>query len=145
MGLSGFTILFSPLRRSRFLLVAPLVAMPMLFNPAAAQAAPATAQEMNLYTRIASVNVCIARSAGVEFDKAVGIAGETIAQLILGLHKGEIQQVGTKALSIEDLRKGSVNSVLIGISQMCPDSMPAEVRDQVQKAIKGAAKPGKAQ
>ena len=34
---------------------------------------------MNLYTRIAAVNVCISRSAGVEFDKSVAIAGETIA------------------------------------------------------------------
>ena len=126
MDPSGFNTLFSQLRRSRSFLVAPLVAMPMLLSPMAAQAAPATAQEMNLYTRIASVNVCIARSAGVEFDKAVGIAGETIAQLILGLHKGEIQQVGNKALTIEELRKGSVNSAVIGATEICPKEVPAD-------------------
>ncbi|MEB3361644.1 MAG: cAMP phosphodiesterase [Synechococcaceae cyanobacterium] len=112
--------------------------MPMLLSPLAAQAAPATAQEMNLYTRIASVNVCIARSAGVEFDKAVGIAGETIAQLILGLHKGEIQQVGTKALSIDDLRKGSINSAVIGASEICPKEVPAEVMAKVKAALQQA-------
>jgi hypothetical protein len=145
MALSGFTTLFSQLRRSRFLLVAPLVAMPMLLTPAAAQAAPATAQEMNLYTRIASVNVCIARSAGVEFDKAVGIAGETIAQLILGLHKGEIQQVGTKPLSIEDLRKGSVNSAVIGASEICPKEVPADVMAKVKAALQQAGGKGAGQ
>jgi hypothetical protein len=142
MALSGFTTLFSLLRRSRFLLVAPLVAMPMLLNPVAAQAAPATAQEMNLYTRIASVNVCIARSAGVEFDKAVGIAGETIAQLILGMHKGEIQQVGNKPLSIEDLRKGSVNSAVIGASEICPKEVPADVMTKVKAALQQAGGKG---
>ena len=56
--------------------LAPLLVLPLLLMPAAALAAPATEAEMNLYTRIAAVNVCIARGAGVPFDKAVGIAGE---------------------------------------------------------------------
>lgn len=114
---------------------------------------PATDADMGLYTRIGAVNACIAASNGVEFNKAVGIASETVTQVLQGQHGGIIQPLGAKALPVEDLRKGSVNSVLIGISQMCPDAMPAEVRDQVQKAIKGAAgagakgapKPGKAQ
>ena len=55
--------------------LAPLLVLPLLLVPAAVLAAPATEAEMNLYTRIAAVNVCIARAAGVPFDKAVGIAG----------------------------------------------------------------------
>jgi hypothetical protein len=113
---------------------------------------PATDAEMGLYTRIGAVNACIATGNGVDFNKAVGIASETVTQVLQGQHGGIIQPLGPKPLPVEDLRKGSVNSVLIGISQMCPDSMPADVRDQVQKAIKGAAggakgpaKPGKAQ
>jgi hypothetical protein len=114
---------------------------------------PATDADMGLYTRIGAVNACIAASNGVDFNKAVGIASETVTQVLQGQHGGIIQPLGPKPLPVEDLRKGSVNSVLIGISQMCPDSMPADVRDQVQKAVKGAAgggakgapKPGKAQ
>jgi hypothetical protein len=131
------------LRRTRPLLVAPLVALPLLLVPAAAHAAPATPAEMGLYTRIAAVNVCISRSAGVDFDKSVGIAGETIAQLILGQHKGEIQQVGTKALTLEELRRGSINSAVLGAAEICPKEVPADVMKKVQDAIKqqGAAKP----
>lgn len=132
------------LRRIRPLLVAPLVVMPLLLAPGAAQAAPATPAEMGLYTRIAAVNVCISRAAGVDFDKSVGIAGETIAQLIIGQHQGEIQQVGTKALSLEELRRGSINSAVLGAAEICPKEVPADIMKKVQDAIKeqGSARPG---
>jgi hypothetical protein len=133
-------------RRSRPLLVAPLVVMPLLLAPVSAHAAPATQAEMGLYTRIAAVNVCISRAAGIDFDKSVGIAGETIAQLILGQHKGEIQQVGAKALTIEELRRGSINSAVLGAADICPKQVPADVMKKVQEAVKqqGAGKPGAA-
>jgi len=45
------------LRRVCPLLVAPLLTLPLLMAPGAALAAPASEAEMNLYTRIAAVNV----------------------------------------------------------------------------------------
>jgi len=119
--------------------MAPLLALPMLIGAGGAQAAPATPAEMNLYTRIAAVNVCIARSAGVEFDKAVPIAGETIAQLIQGQHQGQIQQVAGKTFTIEELRKGSINSAVIGAAEICPKAVPADVMKKVQDALKQGA------
>lgn len=116
-------------------LLLPLV-MPLLVLAPPAQAAPASEAEMNLYTRIAAVNVCLARAAGVEFDKAVGIAGETIAQVILGQHGGAIVQVGPKPLSIEELRQGSINSAVIGAVEVCPKQVPADVVKRVQEALK---------
>jgi hypothetical protein len=126
-------------------LAAPFVALPLLLAGTAAQAAPATQAEMNLYTRIAAVNVCIARSAGIDFDKAVGVAGETIAQLIQGQHQGLIQQVGDKALSIEQLRKGAVNSAVLGAAEICPKAVPPDVMKKVEAALKqaGAKAPAK--
>ncbi len=134
-----------PLCGARRLLAAPFVALPLLLAGTAAQAAPATQAEMNLYTRIAAVNVCIARSAGIDFDKAVGVAGETIAQLIQGQHQGLIQQVGDKALSIEQLRKGAVNSAVLGAAEICPKAVPPDVMKKVEAALKqaGAKAPAK--
>ena len=86
--------------------------LPLLLAPSTALAAPATEAEMNLYTRIAAVNVCIARGAEVPFDKAVGIAGETVAQLIQGQHDGVITQVGPKALSLDE--PNGLNLMLAG-------------------------------
>ncbi len=127
-------------RGARPLLVAPLLALPLLLAAGAAHAAPATPAEMNLYTRIAAVNACIARSAGVEFDKAVAIAGETVAQLIQGQHQGQIQQVPGKTLTIEELRKGSINSAVLGAAEVCPKSVPPEVMKKVEAALKQAGK-----
>lgn len=120
----------------------PAPANPAPANPAPANAgpgaAPASDAEMGLYTRIAAVNVCIARSAGIDFDKAVGIAGETIAQLIHGQHGSAIAQIGAKPLSDAELRKGAINSAVLGAAEICPKQVPAEVMKRVQEALKQA-------
>lgn len=135
-------LLASSTRRYRPLLVAPLLALPLLLAPGAAFADPATPAEMSLYTRIAAINTCISRSAGIEFDKSVGIAGETIAQVLLGQHKGLIQQVGTKPLTIEELRKGSINSAVIGAYELCPKLVPDDVASKVKAALSKQGQPG---
>lgn len=122
--------------------MAPLLALPLLLAPGAALADPATPAEMSLYTRIAAINTCISRSAGIDFDKSVGIAGETIAQVLLGQHKGLIQQVGAKPLTIEELRKGSINSAVIGAYELCPKLVPDEVANKVKAALSKQPKPG---
>jgi len=104
---------------------------------------------MSLYTRIGALNVCIARAAGIEFDKAVAVAGETIAQVIQGQHEGAIAQVGPKPLSIDELRKGAINSAVLGAVEVCPDEVPADVRKKVEEVLKNrssapAAKPAPA-
>ena len=120
----------------------PAPTSPAPANPAPANAgpgaAPASDAEMGLYTRIAAVNVCIARSAGIDFDKAVGIAGETIAQLIHGQHGSAIAQIGAKPLSDAELRKGAINSAVLGAAEICPKQVPAEVMKRVQEALKQA-------
>ena len=125
------------------LLLLPLV---LSLAPAAALAAPASEADMGLYTRIAALNVCISRSAGIDFDKSVAVAGETIAQVIQGQHEGKIAQVGSKALSIDELRKGSINSAVLGAVEVCPNEVPADVRKKVEDVLKSrgaapAAKP----
>ena len=126
-----------------------LLPLALWLAPLAAQAAPASEADMSLYTRIGALNVCIARAAGIEFDKAVAVAGETIAQVIQGQHNGAIAQVGTKPLSIDELRKGSINSAVLGGVEVCPDEVPADVRKKVQDVLKNrgeapAAKPAPA-
>ena len=120
----------------------PAPTSPAPANPAPANAgpgaAPASDAEMGLYSSIAAVNVCIARSAGIDFDKAVGIAGETIAQLIHGQHGSAIAQIGAKPLSDAELRKGAINSAVLGAAEICPKQVPAEVMKRVQEALKQA-------
>ena len=116
----------------------PAPANPAPANAGPGAATPASDAEMGLYTSIAAVNVCIARSAGIDFDKAVGIAGETIAQLIHGQHGSAIAQIGAKPLSDAELRKGAINSAVLGAAEICPKQVPAEVMKRVQEALKQA-------
>jgi hypothetical protein len=116
--------------------MAPLLLLPLALLPAPAQAAPANDAEMALYTRIAAVNTCISRAAGVEFEKAVSIAGETIVYVLQNQHGGVIQQIGPKPLSAEELRKGAVNSSVLGAVEICPKDVPADVTQKVQALLK---------
>ena len=126
-----------------------LIPLALLLAPLTAVAAPASQADMSLYTRIGALNVCIARAAGIEFDKAVAVAGETIAQVIQGQHEGAIAQVGPKPLSLDELRKGAINSAVLGAVEVCPDEVPADVRKKVDEVLKNrttapAAKPAPA-
>ena len=104
---------------------------------------------MALYTRMAGVNVCIARAAGVEFDKAAAIAGETIAQVIQDQHGRVIAVVSKQPLTLEDLRRGTFNSAVLAAVEICPNQVPPGVLKDVQAALERAepspaAPPGRA-
>ena len=119
-------------------MAALMALVPLVSMPGAALAAPATDADMTLYSRIAAVNACMARAAGVDFDKAVAISGETIAQVIQGQHGGVIAQVSAQPLSPDELRKGAINSAVLGASELCPKEVPADVMKKVQDALKQA-------
>ena len=108
----------------------PAAAAPALTPPPAGEA------EITLYGGIAGLNVCVARSAGVGFDQAVAIAGETIAQLIQSQHGSVISLVGSQPLSLDELRKGAINSALLGAVEACPDQVPEAVRKAVQASLR---------
>lgn len=96
---------------------------------------PASSDQLALYARIASVNACIASAAGEDFEQAAGVAGETIAQLILAVHQGLIPTSGSTPLTLEELRKGSINAAVIGATEICPKQVPANLRDKVRQAL----------
>lgn len=116
----------------------PLAAAPGPATPggAAPPTKPAGEAEMTLYSGIAAVNVCIARSAGVGFDQAVAIAGETIAQLIQGQHGSVISLVGSQPLSLDVLRRGAMNAAVLGAVEVCPQQVPADVLQSVQATLR---------
>lgn len=105
-------------------------------NAASAYAqGPANSDQLALYARIASVNACIATRAGQDFEQAAGVAGETIAQLILGVHQGLIASSGSTPLSLDELRKGSINAAVIGATEICPKEVPADLTKEVRMAL----------
>ena len=75
----------------------------------------------------------------IDYDKAVAVAGETIAQVIQGQHGGVIAKVGTKPLTIDALRQGSINSAVLASVQVCPNEVPAEIKAKVEAVLKGGS------
>ncbi len=122
-------------------LVSLLAASALALPASPALAAPASEAEMDVYTRLAALNVCIARTAGVEFDLAVTIAAETISVWIQGSHGGGIAPVSDTPLNLDDLRKGSINAAVLGAAELCPDKLPENVLRDVQQAVKAAPNP----
>ena len=125
----------SPFRRCGLLLL-PLA---LLVAVGPALAAPATEAEVELYTRIAALNVCISRSAGIDYNKAVAVSSETIAQLIQGQHGGVIAKVGSTPLTIDALRQGSINAAVLASVQVCPKEVPDDVKAKVEAALKNGS------
>ena len=64
---------------------------------------PATNEDLFLYRTIGSSFFCNARSAGVEFPKAIGIAAGTYAQVLNGRHGGFVASSGKKKLTNKTL------------------------------------------
>ncbi|MCP9926558.1 cAMP phosphodiesterase [Cyanobium sp. CH-040] len=123
----------------RLPLLGGLLAAAVAVPGGAALAAPATQAEMEVYTSLAALNLCIARAAGVEFERAVGIAAETITRWIQDTHQSAIAPVSATPLGLEDLRRGAVNSAVIGAVEICPDQVPPEVLRDVRQAMQKSA------
>ncbi len=133
-----------PLTRLRTALSAPLLLLPLcLAGPAAmaqsagkAQTSPASNEEVFLYRGMGSSYVCNARTAGIEFPKAVGIAAATYVQLLNGRHGGKVASTGNKKLTNEQLFAGAEFQIITGAMQFCPDKVPADVKTKVEDALK---------
>jgi hypothetical protein len=83
--------------------------------------------------------VCNARTAGIEFPKAVGIAAATYVQLLNGRHGGMVASTGNKKLTNEQLFAGAEFQIITGAMQFCPDKVPADVKTKVEEALKTPA------
>lgn len=138
---SGF---LASLRRFRPVMAAPLAILSFMFaspavmaqGAAKPQTKPASDADIFLYRGMGSSYVCNARTAGVEFPKAVGIAAATYVQLLNGRHGGLVASTGNKKLTNEQLFSGAEFQIITGALQFCPDKVPADVKTKVEEALK---------
>ncbi|MGC6483931.1 MAG: cAMP phosphodiesterase [Synechococcus sp.] len=125
----------------RLLFAAAAALAPLTLESASAQAQqaaalkPAAEEDIFLYRGMGSSYVCNARTAEVEFPKAVGIAAATYVQVLNGRHGGKVQSVGDQKLSNEQLLSGAEFQIITGALRFCPDEVPADVKAKVEEAI----------
>ena len=96
---------------------------------------PATDDDVFLYRGIGASFLCNARSAGIEFPKAVGIAAATYAQVLNGRHGGLVASAGEKKLTNKQLFAGAEFQIITGAMQYCPKQVPDDVKTKVEEAI----------
>ena len=97
---------------------------------------PANENDLYLYKGIGASYLCIATKAGVEFPKAVGIATATYVQVLEGKHGGLVKELGKKKLEREKLFAGAEFQIVTTAMQYCPDNVPKDISEKVQKIIK---------
>ena len=96
----------------------------------------ATEQDLYLYKGMGASYLCIATKAGIEFQKAVGVATATYVQVIEGKHGGIVKELGDKKLERKKLFAGAEFQIVTTAMKYCPDSVPKEVTKQVNKILK---------
>ena len=96
----------------------------------------ATEQDLYLYKGMGASYLCIASKAGIKFPKAVGVATATYVQVIEGKHGGIVEELGDKKLEREKLFAGAEFQIVTTAIKYCPDSVPKEVTEKVNKILK---------
>ena len=104
---------------------------------------PADDQDLYLYKGMGASYLCIAKKAGVEFPKALGVATATYVQVLEGKHGGLIKELGDTKLDRKKLFAGAEFQIVSTAMNYCPDSIPKDVSKKVNDMLKDVSKNNK--
>ena len=96
---------------------------------------PAIEEDLYLYKGMGASYLCIASKAGIDFEKAIGVATATYVQVLEGKHGGLIEELGDIKLEREKLFAGAEFQIIQTAMKYCPDSIPEDVRKKVNKIL----------
>ena len=99
-------------------------------------AIPANNNDLFLYKGMGATYVCLAKKAGIEFPKALGVATATYVQVLEGKHGGLIKELGSTKLERKQLLAGAEFQIVSTAMNYCPDSIPKDVSKKVNNLIK---------
>ena len=104
---------------------------------------PADDKDLYLYKGMGASYLCIAKKAGVEFPKALGVATATYVQVLEGKHGGLIKELGDTKLERKQLFAGAEFQIVSTAMNYCPDSIPKDVSQKVNDLLKDDSKNNK--
>jgi len=104
---------------------------------------PADDNDLYLYKGMGASYLCIAKKAGVEFPKALGVATATYVQVLEGKHGGLIKELGDTKLERKQLFAGAEFQIVSTAMNYCPDSIPKDVSQKVNDLLKDNSKNNK--
>ena len=103
----------------------------------------ASEKDLFLYRQMGASYLCIASKAEVDFNKGLGIASATFANVIIGKHGGAIKELGSKKLDEKKLYNAGTFQIVGSALNICPESVPNKIKNEYEKRLKEFAKKNK--
>ena len=79
----------------------------------------------------------------VDFNKGLGIASATFANVIIGKHGGAIKELGDKKLDEKKLYNAGTFQIVGSALNICPESIPKNIKNDYEKRLKQLVKQSK--
>ena len=103
----------------------------------------ASEKDLFLYRQMGASYLCIASKAEVDFNKGLGIASATFANVIIGKHGGVIKDLGNEKLDEKRLYNAGTFQIVESALKICPDSIPKKIKKEYEKKVKEFKNKGK--
>ena len=103
----------------------------------------ATEKDLFLYRQMGASYLCIASKAEVDFNKGLGIASATFANVIIGKHNGVIEELGNEKLDEKKLYNAGTFQIVGSALNICPESIPKKIKNDYEKRLKQLVKESK--
>ena len=103
----------------------------------------ASEKDLFLYKQMGASYLCIASKAEVDFNKSLGIASATFANVIMGKHGGVIKEVGEEKLNEKRLYNAGTFQIVGSALNICPESVPKKTKNDYEKRLKQFIKESK--
>ena len=96
----------------------------------------ATEKDLFLYRQMGASYLCIASKAEVDFNKGLGIASATFANVIIGKHGGVIKELGNEKLNQKKLYNSGTFQIVGSALNICPENVPRKIKNDYEKRLK---------
>ena len=103
----------------------------------------ASEEDLFLYRQMGASYLCIASKAEVDFNKGLGIASATFANVIIGKHGGAIRELGNEKLDDKKLYNAGTFQIVGSALNICPESIPKNIKNDYEKRLKQLVKKSK--
>ena len=95
----------------------------------------ATEKDLFLYRQMGASYLCIASKAEIDFNKGLGVASATFANVIIGKHDGVIKELGDQKLNQKRLYNAGTFQILGSAINICPESIPKKIKNEYKKKL----------
>ena len=103
----------------------------------------ASEKDLFLYRQMGASYLCIASKAEVDFNKGLGIASATFANVIIGKHGGVIKGLGNEKLDEKKLYNAGTFQIVGSALNICPENIPNNIKNDYEKRLKELVKKSK--